>query len=166
MTEFRSQRQAKEYLVDRIVAEAQREGTTLSEVERKMLYFSETDWTLPGILEINEAFERECDQEEYEQKIALLVRKLQQTLTPEEQEDWGNAVLKLCDGDHYLLMLIDSASSKGGRMGRIGRSLGPWLPILNNQAPRKPGDLRRLVIAALAIATLLLTLGVIRAHFE
>jgi hypothetical protein len=38
MNAFRSGREAKEYLVSRIVAEAQRENVSLSEVERKMLY--------------------------------------------------------------------------------------------------------------------------------
>ena len=61
---FRTQREAKEYLAERIVSEAVREGVPLSEIERKMLYFSETDWTLPNILEINAEFERDYDQNE------------------------------------------------------------------------------------------------------
>ena len=57
----------------RIVAEAQREGVSLSEIERKMLYFSETDWTLPDIDKVSEAFEREYDNDEYEKKITSLI---------------------------------------------------------------------------------------------
>jgi hypothetical protein len=34
--------EAKEFLISRIVTEAQRENVPLSEIERKMLYFSET----------------------------------------------------------------------------------------------------------------------------
>jgi hypothetical protein len=44
---FTAARHAKEFLVSRIVTEAQREGVALSEIEREMLYFSETSWTLP-----------------------------------------------------------------------------------------------------------------------
>ena len=54
MTRFASAREAKEFLVAKIAEEAQREGVPLSEVERKMLYFTETAWTLPDIMEVNE----------------------------------------------------------------------------------------------------------------
>ena len=47
MESFAQTRTAKEFLVHCIVDEAQREGTPLTEVERKMLYFSETHWSLP-----------------------------------------------------------------------------------------------------------------------
>jgi hypothetical protein len=49
MAEFNSVRDAKEYLVGKIAAEAELEGKPLSEIERKMLYFSETGCTLPDI---------------------------------------------------------------------------------------------------------------------
>jgi hypothetical protein len=50
-------RHAKEFLVSKIVNEAQREGLLPSEIEKKMLYFSETGWTLPDMEEINTAFD-------------------------------------------------------------------------------------------------------------
>src|ERR1700693_4929902 len=92
---FGSARDAKEFLVSRIVEEAQREGVPLSEVERKMLYFSETAWTLPDMMEISEAFEREYDQEKYEEKIAKLVRHARARTrkeNPQELEDWKDAI--------------------------------------------------------------------------
>jgi hypothetical protein len=39
---YAQSRDAKEFLIARIVREAQIEGVPLSEVERKMLYFDET----------------------------------------------------------------------------------------------------------------------------
>jgi hypothetical protein len=51
---FSSGREAKEYLIAQIVLEAERDGMPLSETERKMLYFTETAWTLPDIWEVNE----------------------------------------------------------------------------------------------------------------
>ena len=48
----RAQR-AKEFLISQIVEEAQRENVPLSEVERKMLYFTETEETLPDIYEVS-----------------------------------------------------------------------------------------------------------------
>jgi hypothetical protein len=72
---FSSARDAKEFIVGRIVREAERESVPLSEVERKMLYFSETASTLPDITDVKELFERECEEAKYERKIAGLVRK-------------------------------------------------------------------------------------------
>lgn len=40
---------AIDFLVGRIAQRAEQEGVPLSEVERKMLYFSETAWTLPDM---------------------------------------------------------------------------------------------------------------------
>ncbi|HEY2906260.1 MAG TPA: hypothetical protein VGJ29_10210 [Vicinamibacterales bacterium] len=52
VNQFPNARAAKEFVVEQIVAEAKRQGVLLSDVERKMLYFSETDWTLPDIVEV------------------------------------------------------------------------------------------------------------------
>jgi hypothetical protein len=156
VTLFQSQKQAKEYLIGRIIAEAEGEGVPLSEVERKMLYFSETDWTLPGILEVNAEFERDYDDTEYEQKIAGLVRNLEARATPEEQEQWGDALIKLSEGDHYLQVLIDYDSilpeSQHPRLGK----LAPWLPAMDAPIKRPPGDLRRLILVGLGFGALLM----------
>lgn len=66
--------QAKEYLISQIVEEAQKENIHLSEIERKMLYFTETQETPPDMSDINDQFERGYDSSEYEKKIANLVR--------------------------------------------------------------------------------------------
>jgi hypothetical protein len=70
---FASARDAKEFIVSRITTEAQRQGVPLSEIERKMLYFSETEWTLPDMAEVNDAFDREYDQAAYERKIGKII---------------------------------------------------------------------------------------------
>ena len=70
---FHSGREAKEFLVSRIVLEAQRENVLLSEVERKMLYFTESGWTLPDMPAVSEDFDRDYDQSKYEKKIAKLI---------------------------------------------------------------------------------------------
>ncbi len=108
---FGSQREAKEYIVARIVAEAAREGVPLDDIERKMLYFSETGWTLPDILAINEEFERDYNEDAYEQKIAGLAQGIEERDSKsgsDEQAAWDDAVIKLSEGDHYLLALLDS----------------------------------------------------------
>lgn len=110
MAEFDSEREAKEYLVGKIVAEAEREREPLSEIERKMLYFSEADRTLPDIWETNAAFERDYDEGDYERKIAGLVRAIEARLAGadrQESDTWHAAIEKLSEGDHHLLVLIN-----------------------------------------------------------
>jgi len=112
---FATTRDAKEFLVSRIVTEAQREGVPLSETERKMLYFSETAWTLPDIEEVSEAFDRDYDQASYEEKIGALVRNLRADSRKNNRSDydsWTEAARKIQREDHYLLVLISASGSK------------------------------------------------------
>lgn len=112
MQAFSSGREAKEFLISRIVTEAQQENLVLSEVERKMLYFSETAWTLPDIMTVNEEFDRQYGQDEYEQKIAGLIRKSYKRAckdSAEEYESWRAAIRRLEKEDHYLSVMITLA---------------------------------------------------------
>lgn len=128
-------REAKDYLVGRIVAEAKREGNPLTEVERKILYFSETDWTLPGMLEINAEFERDYNSSEYESKIAGLIRNIEARDTNDEQEQrtWDQAVQKLSEGDNYLSIMLSSSFTPEG------------------ETVRPPHDVPKLLLTALGV---------------
>jgi hypothetical protein len=109
---FTTAREAKEFLISRIVTEAQREGVPLSDVEVKMLYFSETGWAPPDFMEVNEAFERDCDTGEYERKIATLIRNFSTAAhenSPDDFDAWEQAIEVLGLEDHYLLVLISIA---------------------------------------------------------
>jgi hypothetical protein len=149
-----TEREAKEYLAGRIVAEAKGEGSPLTDVERKMLYFTESGWTPPGMMKVSEEFDRDYDQDEYEQKIGRLVRKIQERDAAEngqKQAEWDDAVLKLCDGDHYLLVLIDAAARNAGSGSSRWSRLRLWLPSFSS-APRPPGDFMRLLIFSLLVS--------------
>ena len=148
---FKTEREAKEYLVARIVAEAKELGIELSEVERKMLYFTETGWTLPGIMDVNAEFERDYDNDEYEAKIAGIVRSIEGKNSQtggDAQSLWDDALVKLSEGDHYLLVLIGL-----GRAATSGR-FSNWLPSLDFYEGRKPrpaGDYFRLIVMTVAL---------------
>lgn len=120
-------RSAKEFLISRILQEADHEGVQLSDTERDMLYFSETGWSLPNILEINETFESEYDQEEYERKIAALIRNFKTRVRNHNRADlehWEQAVHTLSSEDHYLLIMIHAADDNESMgLGRTGRLL-------------------------------------------
>ena len=133
LKEFDSVREAKDYLAGRIAGEAEREQIPLSEIERKMLYFSETDWTLPGMLEINAEFEREYDDNEYERKIAGLIRTIEERDADDEQEQgtWDAAVDKLSEGDNYVsIMLAPSFTPEGETVRSPHDRLKLWLTAL------------------------------------
>jgi hypothetical protein len=135
MKEFVSDREALDYLAGRIIAEAAREKVSLLEVERKMLYFSETDWTLPDMAAVSAEFDRTYDQDEYEQKISGLVRKIEAHDHKEDRDEeakWHAAVEKLSDGDRYLLVLLNPLLSESERAGRPPHDiLKLWLTAFN-----------------------------------
>jgi hypothetical protein len=155
---FRSIRAAKEYLAGRIAAEAEREGTPLSEIERKMLYFSETSWTLPDMMAVNEEFDRDDNQEEYEHKIGALIRRLfDQDDFELERQTWDNATEKLVEEDDYLLVLMSEAfATSAGASPRFGK-LSPWLPTWEYSANRPQNDVVRLFLVALAATVVILS---------
>jgi hypothetical protein len=153
MKVFKTVREAKDSLAGRIAEEAKREGAPLTEVERKMLYFSETDWTMPDMMEVNAEFDRDYNEVEYEEKIGGLVRRIQdrQNLENEDQrQEWYSAIEKLRVEDDYLLVLIDMGCSiiedvKPSSWGRPG----PWLPDFGSTGARSSGDTGRLILASI-----------------
>jgi hypothetical protein len=126
-------REAKDFLAGKIVEEAKKAGVALSEIERKMLYFSETDWTLPGMLEINAEFERDYNDSEYERKIAGLIRNIKACNVNDEQEKmtWDQAADKLKEGDNYLSIMLDPSFTPEGETVRPPHDrLKLWLTAL------------------------------------
>ena len=129
MKAFHSGREAKEFLISELVAEAQRENVPLSEVERKMLYFTETGWTLPDIMKVSEDFDREYDQDKYEQKIAKLVKKTDSRMRKGSRDDydrWWAAVRFLQREDHYITVIIRLAGlrARGDQLRLLATGLG------------------------------------------
>jgi hypothetical protein len=110
---FYGAREAKEFLVSKIVEEALHQGTPLSEAERKMLCFSETDWTLPDMSAVSDEFDRAYDQDEYEAKIAGLVKNAYKKIlkdSGDEYDKWWSAIRLLSKQDHYILVMIRQAA--------------------------------------------------------
>jgi hypothetical protein len=92
---FKTVRDAKNFLAGKIIEEAQREGAPLTEVERKMPYFTETGWTLPDMKEVSADFDRGYDQGECAQKIGGLAARLQARLDVQGEqgrETWDRAI--------------------------------------------------------------------------
>lgn len=145
MKRFHSARAAKEFLVSKIIEQAEQDSVPLTEVERKMLYFSETDWTLPDIRVVSEEFDRAYDQDAYERKIADLIRRVYERVLcahRAEYDDWWSAVQYLNKEDHYLLVMVNLAGLR----------------------PR--WDQLKLFAAGIIVATLLMCLGLLRVYLK
>jgi hypothetical protein len=100
---------AKQFLISKVTAEAEFKGTSLSEVERKMLQFTEAYPSISDIYEVSAEFERTCDSDEYEAKISTLLRSARsrdQKQSPNQGQQWNDAVDALKDEDHYILVMV------------------------------------------------------------
>jgi hypothetical protein len=109
---FDTAREAKQYLAGRIAAQAERENIVLPEPERKMLYYSETAWTLPDMRAAAGEFDRQFDQAEYERKIVGLVQRAYRRdvkESPEDYDKWWAAMRALSHEDHYVLVMLRQA---------------------------------------------------------
>ena len=112
-TRFHSAREAKEFIAAHIADQAMRDAIPFSDVERKMLLFSEVGWAPPDTMEVAAEFDRQFDQAEYEKKVATITKHLDKRLrkdSPAEHDDWKLAVEYLKRKDHYINVMIARAS--------------------------------------------------------
>ncbi len=103
---------AKQFFISKVIAEAEFEHVSLSEIEKKMLYFTEAHPSLPDIYEVNAEFERDYDSDEYETKIAGLLKNARDRdshSSPAWEQEWKDALNVLRKEDHYILVLLYSA---------------------------------------------------------
>jgi hypothetical protein len=109
---FHSVKDAKDFLAGRIIDQADREGAPLTDVERKMLYFSESHSSLPGMSDIYDEFDRDYDQTVYEKKMAAIARRAYRHDWHDDSEDayrWLGAIRRLKSEDHYLSVILHQA---------------------------------------------------------
>ena len=136
MTSPTNAREAKEFLIAQIVNETARQGAPLDDVERKMLYFTETAWMPEDTWEASETFDRDHDANEYEQRIGQLTTILKQR-PDHDAKQWNAAVRLLSTEDHYLLILIN-----------------PPISALSYNRPSQ--DAIKLILTAFAVIALML----------
>jgi hypothetical protein len=103
---FTSQGQAKRFFVDKVIAQAATEGQRLSEAERRMLSFSESDPEFAVDPAHVEQLAAEISDEDYEAKVAgLIERSCERDVASESAalESYREAYAALKQGDHYPL---------------------------------------------------------------
>ena len=117
-------KQAKNFLVEQAVEQAALEGVPLADVEKRMMYFTESDpASCSNPIELNDEFEAQYETKEYETKVSRLLHHASTRLKeePERARNWDQAVRALRKGDHYLLVMVDQSSES---------DIAWWMPIL------------------------------------
>src|SRR5215475_12831259 len=106
--------EAKDVLVNEIVQQATLEGSSLSSLEKRMLYFTESGDCPEDPIQLNADFEAEHNTPEYEAKISGLMKRAYRRLKTENASGlklWDEAVSELNKGDHYILVMVHQGSS-------------------------------------------------------
>jgi hypothetical protein len=137
-------REAKDFLVAQTAEQATLEVVPLSDLEKRMMYFTESGYVPEDPIKLNEEFEAEYDSDEYEAKISRLLHHAYYRLRKENdaaRKNWDLAIGCLRRGDHYLLVMWD----------------------LTPPGERPPGDSLKLFAASLGVAAVVAALGILAA---
>jgi hypothetical protein len=103
-------KQAKDFLVEQAAEQAAIEGVPLADLEKRMMYFTESDpASCPDPVALNDEFEAQFETPEYEAKMVKLFEHARRRLRkddPGRSRSWDEAVSELTKGDHYILILL------------------------------------------------------------
>jgi hypothetical protein len=114
-------REAKNFLVQQTVEQAQQDNVPLSELEKRMMYFTEGKGALEDPALLNDEFEKQYDTANYEKKISLLMRHAYARIKKEDPQKaflWNSALDTLRTGDHYILVLSGPVSTHSSSRNR------------------------------------------------
>jgi hypothetical protein len=132
--------EAKDFLVAQTAEQAAIESVPLSDIEKRMMYFTENGYVPEDPIKLYEEFEAENDSDKYEVKISGLLHRAYRRVRKENgaaRRTWDLAIRCLRRGDHYLLVMWDLAPST-------------WTPV---------GDSMKLFVSSLGVAALFAGLG-------
>jgi hypothetical protein len=107
------EREAKDFLVQQTADQAAIEGIPLSDLEKRMMYFTESGYVPEEPIALTEEFEARYDTPEYERKVSKLLENAHKRISKEsdaKRKIWDEAIGVLRGGDHYLLVLWDLTS--------------------------------------------------------
>jgi hypothetical protein len=118
MRQFGTAREAKEFFANKAIEQAKREQTPLSDLEKKMLLFTESESDArPEMLEWAERIEDEIPAAEYERKIAGLLKRAyeydllqcQQGGMEDPKAEYKEAFRVVSTEDHYIRIMLREA---------------------------------------------------------
>ena len=144
--------EAKQFLVQQTAEQAALENVPLSDLEKRMMYFTEVEECPEDPIALNEEFEAEYDTEKYEAKMSKLMRHARQRIkkgNPEAARQWKEAIRELSKGDHYILILC-------------GEGLDS---VQVDPTERPPHDFLKLLGTAILVVAAFVGLAFLGAHF-
>ena len=112
---FMRVREAEDFLVQQTREQAALENIPLSDLETRMMCFTESGEMSEDPLELNSPFDSGYDTDKYEAKISKLMRHAHWRLqkeNPDSARQWDVALAKLADGDHYISALWEIGSKE------------------------------------------------------
>ncbi len=162
----------KAFIIGRVLDQSKQDGVSLTDIEEQMLGFAEERASKKD-MEAAATFDREYDDEEYEQKVAGLLRRAHDSdKAAGKQDQWEAALMDLGGEDMYLKVLLDRAkihdsfAGKGKWWALVGAApialiIGLALMIAFTPVGARllPNDTARLAIYMLAIVVLLVRLS-------
>ena len=120
---FGAQSEAKRFIVERVLRQSQTNRIALTNAERHMLSWSESDPDFTPDFALAEELEREESDEEYEAKVADLIRSAFERDLASDSEArslYRAAYAKLGEGDHYISIIMERALGRKVRRGWFG----------------------------------------------
>ena len=118
---------AKDFLGDQAAQQAALDRTPLSDLESRMMYFTESDPASCGDpFNLNDEFEQKYDTAEYEAKMSRLLHRAYKRLkaeNPAGKFQWDEAISTLEKGDHYVLVLWGPHPPMGARKDDPGNKV-------------------------------------------
>jgi hypothetical protein len=145
-------REAKDFLVQQTAEQAALENVPLSDLEKRMMYFTEVDECPEDPIALNDAFEAQYDTEEYEAKVSKLMHHAHSRIkkeNPEAARQWKEAIKELSKGDHYILILC-------------GEGLDA---VKVSPTERPPYDSLKLLLAGLSLVAIVMGAMLLGAHY-
>lgn len=119
--------QAKDFLVGQAGQQAVLDHIPLSDLEKRMMYFTESDpASCDDPIGLHNEFEAEYDSSQYEAKMRRLLHHAYRRLkadNPGERLQWEEAVSTLEKGDHYVLMFLGKTTSTNGQPSGPGNKV-------------------------------------------
>lgn len=100
--------EAIDFLVQQTAEQATLEHVSLSDLEKRMMYFTEGKGATEDPVTLNDEFEAEYDTAKYEKKISRLMHHAYKRLRKQGSSSlrtWDDAIRRLKRGDHYLIVI-------------------------------------------------------------
>ena len=143
--------EAKDFLVQQTAEQAALENVPLSDLEKRMMYFTEVEECPEDPIALNDAFEAEYDTAEYEAKISKLMHHAHSRVkkNPEAARKWKEAIRQLSKGDHYILVLCNEGLYR----------------VTGASTERPPHDSLKLLGASILVAAALVGLAFLGDHY-